>query len=222
MDRALQIGNEEGLEAVSLRRLATDLEVTPMALYRHFRDKQDLVNAMTEKVLEGLDIKAGLRPSMSWSDRLRRAMTTFKEEMDARPLAMRLSIEYSGEGPREFWGMTEDLLAILMGAGFRRRRAMVLIRVISNLLSGYLLLVQQGQGLEAQLGPRQVELLRKRFELVQLSLPADQFPILVAGARDMAEVWLSHPDRWWRDTVDLLIFGLEATLEKERRAGRTT
>ena len=40
--RALEIGTAEGLEAVSLRRLAQELGVTPMALYRHVRDKQDL------------------------------------------------------------------------------------------------------------------------------------------------------------------------------------
>src|SRR6266852_598057 len=74
VQRAIGIGNAEGLDAVSLRRLAADFGVTPMALYRHVKDKQDLVNAMTEVVLDGMDLKAGFRPSMSWSDRARRAM----------------------------------------------------------------------------------------------------------------------------------------------------
>ena len=39
--RALKIGETEGLDAVSLRRLASEFRVTPMALYRHVRDKQD-------------------------------------------------------------------------------------------------------------------------------------------------------------------------------------
>src|SRR5437660_7745416 len=88
--RALEVGNAEGLEAVSLRRLALDFGVTPMALYRHVRDKQDLINAMTEVVMEGFDLEVGFRPSMRWTDRARRAMTNFKEQMDARPLALPL------------------------------------------------------------------------------------------------------------------------------------
>ena len=60
--RALEIGTAEGLEAVSLRRLAQELGVTPMALYRHVRDKQDLINAMTEAVLEGIDARVGFLP----------------------------------------------------------------------------------------------------------------------------------------------------------------
>src|SRR2546421_4360684 len=141
--RALEIGGAEGLEAVSLRRLALELGVTPMALYRHVRDKQDLINAMTEVVLEGLDVTVGFEPSMSWTQRVRRAMLNYKEQMDARPLALPLSIAYTGENPVAFWRMLEALLAILLDAGFARRQAIVLIRVVSNLLAGYLLLLRQ-------------------------------------------------------------------------------
>jgi TetR/AcrR family transcriptional regulator, tetracycline repressor protein len=221
VDRALQLGNAEGLEAVSLRRLAVDFGVTPMALYRHVKDKQDLVNAMTEAVMEGFDLRVGVRPSMHWTDRVRRAMTNFKEQMDARPLALPLSIAYTGEGPPGFWRMSEDLLAILLDAGFKRREAIVLIRVVSNLLSGYLLLLQQDDpAVRQQLGTRGLELLRKRMELAQLSLPQDEFPNIVESARDMADVWLRNPDRWWRDTVDLVVFGLEKILERRRSRSR--
>jgi len=218
--RALELGNAEGLEAVSLRRLALAFGVTPMALYWHVRDKQDLVNAMTEAVMEGFDLKVGFRPSMRWTDRVRRAMTNFKEQMDARPLALPLSIAYTGEGPAGFWRMSEDLLGILLDAGFKRREAVVLIRVVSNLLSGYLLLLSQDEpAVQEQLGSQELELLRRRVELAQLSLPRDEFPNIVESARDMADVWLSNPDRWWRDTVDLIVFGLETMLE--RRRGRS-
>ena len=144
MARALEIGTAEGLEAVSLRRLAQELGVTPMALYRHVRDKQDLINAMTEAVLEGIDATVGFRPEMTWTERMRLAIDNYKEQIDARPLALPLSIAYTGEGPPSFWKVLEDLLAILLDAGFGRREAIVLIRMISNLLAGYLLLLQQG------------------------------------------------------------------------------
>ena len=221
--RALELGNAEGLEAVSLRRLATEFGVTPMALYRHVRDKQDLVNAMTEVVMEGFDLKAGFRPAMTWSERIRRAMTNFKQQMDAHPLALPLSIAYSGEGPPGFWRMSEDLLAILLDAGFSRRQAIVLIRVVSNLLSGYLLLLRQDDpGLAKGMGSRELELLRRRVELVQLSLPPDEFPNIVKSARDMADIWLRNPDHWWRDTVDLIVFGLERMLERSGARSRSS
>ena len=45
-----------------------------MALYRHVKNKQDLVNAMYEAVVEGFDLKAGIRPSMKWTSQLRRSL----------------------------------------------------------------------------------------------------------------------------------------------------
>lgn len=221
--RALEIGNKEGLDAVSIRRLALDFGVTPMALYRHVEDKQDLVNAMTVEVLEGFDLKAGFRPSMSWTERVRRAIANFREQMDARPLALPLSIAYNGEGPPAFWRMSEDLLSILLDAGFKRRDAIVLIRVVTNLLSGYLLLQREDDpAIREQLGPNGLDLVRRRMELTQMSLPRDRFPNLVDSAEDMADIWLSNPDRWWRDTVDLIVFGLETMLERRRTRSRAT
>ena len=113
--------------------------------------------------------------------------------------------------------MLEDLLAILLDAGFARREAIVLIRMISNLLAGYLLLLQQGAPSDATpLDAHQLDLLRRRFALAQLSLPRDEFPNLVESAEDTAEVWLTDPNRWWRNTVDLITFGLERMLERSR------
>jgi AcrR family transcriptional regulator len=213
--RAVEVGNAEGLEAVSLRRLAQELGVTPMALYRHVRDKQDLINAMTEAVLDGIDPTAGFRPEMTWTERIRLAIDNYKEQIDARPLALSLSIAYSGEGSPAIWKVLEDFLAILLDAGFGRREAIVLIRMISVLLAGYLLLLQQDASSDAaQLDARTIDLLRRRFALAQMSLPRDEFPNLVESAEDTAEVWLSDPHRWWRNTVDLITFGLEAMLER--------
>lgn len=213
--RALKIGEAEGLEAVSLRRLASELGVTPMALYRHVRDKQDLINAMTEVVLEGIDVTVGFRPSMSWTDRVRRALSNFKDQMEARPLALPLSIAYSGDGPLAFWKMSEDVLAILLGAGFRRREAVILVRILSNLISGYLL-IRRAPESPQPLDERELDLLRRRLELNQMSLPPDQFPHSIASAREVAEVWLADPDRWWGDTVDLIVAGIDRMLEKSQ------
>jgi len=55
---------------------------------------------------------------------------------------------------------------------------------------------------------------RSHFKI--LGLPRDEFPNLIESAEDTAEVWLSEPDRWWRNTVDLIVFGLERMLERSR------
>jgi TetR/AcrR family transcriptional regulator, tetracycline repressor protein len=214
--RALEIGTADGLEAVSLRRVAQDFGVTPMALYRYVRDKQDLINAMTEVVLDGIDVTVGFTPEMTWTERMRLAIDTYKEQIDARPLALPLSIAYNGDGTPAIWKTLEDFLAILLDAGFERREAIVQLRMISILLAAYLLALQQGAPVDAamRLDAQQMDLMRRGFALAQMSLPRDEFPNLVESAEDTAEVWLTDPNHWWPNTVDLIMFGLERMLER--------
>jgi hypothetical protein len=49
-------------------------------------------------------------------------------------------------------------------------------------------------------------------------LPSDEFPNLVESAEDTAEVWLTDPNNWRGNTVDLITFGLERMLERSRDA----
>jgi AcrR family transcriptional regulator len=50
LDRALEMVRTEGREALSMRALARELGVTPMALYHHIADKRDLLAALIERV----------------------------------------------------------------------------------------------------------------------------------------------------------------------------
>lgn len=65
---AVSLADREGLESLSMRRLATELGVVPMALYKHVTDKDDLVAGMIDQVVEayrapdaGLDWRAAVR-----------------------------------------------------------------------------------------------------------------------------------------------------------------
>ncbi|GAA3234415.1 TetR/AcrR family transcriptional regulator C-terminal domain-containing protein [Pseudonocardia petroleophila] len=63
---AVRVADVEGLTAVSMRRVAADLGVVPMALYRHVGDKDDLVVRMLDAALgewrPPVDAPAGWRP----------------------------------------------------------------------------------------------------------------------------------------------------------------
>jgi uncharacterized membrane protein len=68
-------------------------------------------------------------------------MLNFRDQIDERPLALQLQIAYGGDNISAFWRPIEDVLGILLSAGFKPRDAAKLIRIVSNLLAGYLLLV---------------------------------------------------------------------------------
>ena len=49
--RPSRIADEEGLDAVSIRRVAAELDARPMSLYDHIPSKGDLVSAMANEVV---------------------------------------------------------------------------------------------------------------------------------------------------------------------------
>jgi TetR/AcrR family transcriptional regulator, tetracycline repressor protein len=217
VDRALELGDAEGLEAVTLRRLAIELGVTPMAIYRHAKDKQDLVNAMYEAIVEDFDLKADVRPGMKWTTQLRRALMNIIALHD-RPVALPLAIAYSGAGSPAIWRMYDSGLDILMRAGFTRRDAVEVNRMLSVLVAGYGLLFRQAPLPESD----DLLLARKRFELDLLSLPRADYPNVVASASELADAQFGDPQPLLERIVDFIVGGLAAMLERRRgsRASR--
>ena len=85
---AVEAFERDGLEGLSMRKVAAKVELTPMALYRHFADKQALVDAIT---LEGLE---------AWRARLARLRAADPAEwLEAAAEAF---LDFALEEPRRF------------------------------------------------------------------------------------------------------------------------
>ncbi len=50
LDAALELVVDDGWNGLSMRRLAQELDVWPMAVYRYFRDKDELLDAVVEQL----------------------------------------------------------------------------------------------------------------------------------------------------------------------------
>jgi TetR/AcrR family tetracycline transcriptional repressor len=216
--RALEIGDEEGLEAVSLRRIASDLGVTPMALYRHVRDKNDLLNAMLDAVMAGIDLTAGIDPAMPWQQQVRRGLQNAVDFLNARPVTLPLQIAYQGPLTPTIARPLEASLDILLRAGFGPRDAVAMARMLPILLAGVLLLYRVDPA-GPVIGEQRDRLLR-HMELQLLDLPADAFPNLRRHAGLVGETVFPDSHRWLQQAIDLIVAGLEAMLDRQtQRAG---
>lgn len=67
---AVRLADAEGLDAVTMRRLATSLDVVPMALYKHVADKEDLLDGMVDTLIDDFP-EAPTHPAELWDDTLR-------------------------------------------------------------------------------------------------------------------------------------------------------
>jgi TetR/AcrR family tetracycline transcriptional repressor len=63
VDAALRIMDEEGLDAVSMRRVARELGVEAMSLYNHVQSKEEILDGICERVMSEFDYPS---PSGDW------------------------------------------------------------------------------------------------------------------------------------------------------------
>lgn len=75
LDAAITLADRVGLEGLSMRRLAETVGVTPMALYKHVSNREDLIDTMVERIVSAFRVSDG--------------DTDWKREVRARILAAR-------------------------------------------------------------------------------------------------------------------------------------
>ena len=93
VDRALQLADSVGLDALTIRKLATELGVTPMALYWHFRSKEELLTGLVERVWSEID--PDVDRSAPWPDQLRTMFESLLAVLRAHPAASKLLLEFN-------------------------------------------------------------------------------------------------------------------------------
>ena len=177
-DRALEIADAEGLEAVTIRRLATELGVTPMAMYWHFRTKEDLLAGLADRVLDSLEIPVR---SGDWAADMRAAMAVLVTAMRPHPQVANLIPRRIVQHPKGL-DLTELALQTLADAGFSEAQAgqlaMQAMRAVVGMVTSEPV---NDSGMTAE--ERDAELRTKRAHLA--SLPPDRYPALIRHADAM-------------------------------------
>jgi len=87
-DAALKLADADGLDALTIRKLAQHLGVTPMALYWHFRSKEDLLEGMAEQVWGEIDVN--IDPAVPWWAQLQGLLESLVSLLRAHPAAAQL------------------------------------------------------------------------------------------------------------------------------------
>ena len=209
VEGALALADAEGLGAVTIRRLAKELGVTPMALYWHFRSKDELLDSMAARILEEVDLS--VEASAAWQEQLRELLRSMLGVLRARPsTAILLSTRTaSSEGSL---GATEVVLDILRRGGFSPPEATQIARhavsTVVNLVSGEPGVVareESGELIDA----------RRRARLFLESLPPERYPRLIEAARPLSEG--VDPDVYFAFGLDLLLAGIEAMAARKRQ-----
>jgi TetR/AcrR family transcriptional regulator, tetracycline repressor protein len=201
VDRALALADKSGLDALTIRKLATELGVTPMALYWHFRGKDELLEGLAERLWGEMDLTVDR--NAPWTEQIRGLFESLLKVLRAHPAAPELLL-HSKKLADAALNVTELALDILRTAGFSPEDASFAAR--SALWTG-ITLVMSEPGIESLDDAERAELQRKNRVALATQSPAT-FPRLVECALPMTAC--DNPEEHYRFGVDLFIGGLAA------------
>lgn len=120
VEAGLGVVDREGSDAISMRRLADALGVTPMALYNHVSSKRDLLRAVAEHVLGKVRFAGGHR---DWRKQIEYCFRAFRAVCLRHPGMARL-LEEADVAPAAAFRPMEITLRALGKAGFDNRDAL--------------------------------------------------------------------------------------------------
>jgi AcrR family transcriptional regulator len=206
VDHALDLADQEGLDAVAIRRIANDFGVTPMALYWHVKNKDELLDAMGDRIFEALDVPPA---DGDWLEQVRAAVVSLVDALRRHPGSVDLAMPRVLSSPPA-QALAERTLGALRGAGFSIREASDLAR--QALLTAMILVTgRPGAEVDTPEAEREAKVLAKRAAVA--NLPADQFPNLIACADALTEC--DDEDQYYGSGIDLYVAGV-----KELHAGK--
>jgi len=133
VEAASALVDAEGLDALSVRRLATELGVQGPSLYNHFPTKAEIVDAVADAVIEQVDLTAFA--NYEWPDALRRWAKSYHGVLVAHPNVVPVLAQGPGRRPASL-AMAEAVFGALVEGGWPPARATHIGALMRYLVTG--------------------------------------------------------------------------------------
>jgi AcrR family transcriptional regulator len=198
----------DGVDALSMRALATRLGVVPGALYRHVRNKEQLHDLVLDGVLAEVDCE--LDHALAWTERVKVLAHRLRTVLEDHPGIAGLLKTRDPLGPHSL-ALAEAFLAPLQAAGLPERETGLAFFLVYDYTLGFALSSRSVNDQRVQDAAT-----RRELHAFFRSLPADRFPALVALGQ---YVWVDNRDERFAAGLDTLVDGLEVARRPRRRAG---
>jgi len=136
-ERILQAGlrliDQLGLESFTMRKLAQDLGVDPMSLYRHFENKDALLDGVADVLWGEVELPGS---ETGWEALLRSMATSLRALAHAHPHAYRLLCNNQSLS-LAMLRLSDVTLTYLQQAGFAQKRALEILCTVCSYAMGY-------------------------------------------------------------------------------------
>jgi AcrR family transcriptional regulator len=113
VDAAIDLADRQGLDAVSMRRLGELLGVTPMALYKHIAGREQLIDAMVDRVVAGIAMPEA---SDEWREAVRTRVMAARAALRSHPWSQQ-AIETRTLASPTVLAYMDSLMAMMLAGG---------------------------------------------------------------------------------------------------------
>jgi AcrR family transcriptional regulator len=140
VEAALQIMDAEGLDAVTMRRIGRELGVEAMSLYNHVRDKDDILDGISDRVMAEFEMPV---PTKEWSRDVRAMAREWRRLLGLHPGVMELLAERHKpmEGVHAYRPM-DGALEVLHRAGLKPRESTQAFNALGSYIMGFVMMEQ--------------------------------------------------------------------------------
>jgi AcrR family transcriptional regulator len=183
LDAALDLLDEGGADAASVRGIAARVGVAPNAVYTYFPDKAAVVRALVERLIGGVDHDVFADRSRPWRERVEALALDLRGHLSAHPGAVGLMVGGPMGGPHAL-ALNERLLELLADAGLDRTDAARASYLLITYVFGSMALEVADLHRAGRLPPEPERIAARQVRFS--ATPADSFPRSAAAAATMA------------------------------------
>jgi len=207
---AIHVADEEGLDALSMRRLGQELNAGATSLYWHVRNKDELLDLILDEIIG--EVRAETKPAEGWRDQLAEISRALRQVLLRHANIAPVMGERPTLGPNSIDAL-DWMIGILRKAGFDDLRAALASNTVINWAAGYAVF----EARDPIVGPNVSEQDRAQYaeeiRAMLAALPADRYPNASALAPLTAKLKSEDQFEWGLQRV---LDGLEADLARSR------
>jgi AcrR family transcriptional regulator len=198
---AMRVLDAEGLEALTMRRLADELDTGAGALYRHIGSKDGLLDLVLDHVIGEIEREVPDPDPERWREQLKDVGRSLRAGILRHRDVVQISVGRIPMGPNALRYM-ERVLPILRAGGVPDRLAVLGLHLLIAAVNGFTL--DEGGG-SAGADPAALAQQAHMARDYLASLPPESFPSLVSVADHFT---ISDPDERFDLLLDLFVEGL--------------
>lgn len=203
IETALRVIDKEGLDALTMRRLAEELDVDPMTVHHHAKGKESLLDGVAELLWEEVERPGSTDDPKEVLRTLAHSLRDlFHRHPEGAPLVLRCTVL-----PRSELELWRAYLDALTGAGLDQPAAVLRSVLTYALGAGYAEVAMLGVACEPDRDRRYTER-EVLLSLGQAIAPGTPPDLAAAAVELIADC---DPDRCFHDGLELMLAGLAAS-----------